>query len=95
MSYFEIEFMRIPSSLGGYDGDFYNGMRVGISWQKFLSKTKQTRNDISLYDIVSDEKKLFSASCKSIIDFPDEYLQKGELIVLMGTYNIIAIGKVL
>ena len=93
MSKFRIKFMRVPSLIGGYDGEFYNGMRTGIVWQKFISQAKKSRNDIVLSDILLDDN-LFYATCTSMIDFPNQFLQKNELIVLTETYNIIAIGKI-
>jgi hypothetical protein len=45
----------IISLVGGYDGEFYNGMRTGIVWQKFISQAEKSRNDIVLSDILLDD----------------------------------------
>ncbi|MEQ1560886.1 MAG: hypothetical protein ABL933_18370 [Methyloglobulus sp.] len=94
---FEFNFIWIPSSLGGHSGAPYEGMRTIIRWQKYINEFIQCARDIQWEIIHFDPATLQGkASCKLSSDapLPGEWIKDGELIELLGGFNVLAIGRI-
>ncbi len=95
MSHFKIKVILIPALFGGLNGKLYENMRIGIRWQKYRSEMLNSRYDISLTNIQFNAvENVWEMYCHSIRELPAEWMIEGELIELIETYNIVAIGKI-
>ena len=93
----QFSFIWIPNSLGGHDGEPYEGMRTTIRWQKYLSEFMKCARDVQWEVIDFDSKTLQGkATCKLTSDklLPAEWLKDGELIEMLNGFRVLAIGRI-
>lgn len=94
---FAIDFIWIPSALGGHSAGPYTGMRMTIRWQRHIDAYMQFARDIECQLLNFDPKtlqgtaKCFFASAGPI---PEDWLSEGELVELLSGFRVLAIGKI-
>lgn len=91
------DFIWIPTSLGGHNGDPWIGMRVQIRWQKYVEAYLQCIRDVQCESLVFDSKTLQgTATCFFGSDepIPPEWLREGELIELLSGFRVLAVGRI-
>jgi len=92
-----IEFFWIPQDFGGHRFGPWQGMRLGILWQRHLEAHLECRRDIQCEILEFDEEsRRGKAQCymPSIEEIPAQWLEEGELIALLGGFNVLAVGKI-
>ncbi|WP_137939571.1 hypothetical protein [Chitinivorax sp. B] len=92
-----IDFVWIPSDLGGHSVDPYSGMRLSIRWQRYLEAHLQCMRDVECQvmtfdSITSRGRALCVLSAEA--ELPAEWLQEGQLVELLNGFRVLAVGKV-
>ncbi len=97
MSNFKITIVLIPKILRNCQVDLYENMRVGIRWQKYIEEFTINRRDIQCVNIEQDanDSYIYHIECISPISFPTKYLEKGELVELLCTSDVLGVGKII
>lgn len=94
----QFNFIWVPSSLGGHNGEPYEGMRTTIRWQKYLNAFLQCARDVQWeaidFDPLVSQGK---ATCRLTSDepLPNEWLKDGELIEMLNGFHVLAVGRIL
>jgi hypothetical protein len=93
----EVEFLWVPSDLGGHKGPPFSGMRLEIRWQRYLEAFLACAWDVECEVLTFDEVSLrgrarcvFSPSA----EIPAEWLQPGQMIELLNGHKVMAVGKI-
>lgn len=92
-----VDFLWIPSDLGGHRAEPYTGMRLSIRWQQFLDDYLRHARDVEcsilVYDVRSSRGK---AVCVLSSEQPvaGEWLREGQLVELLNGFRVLAVGKV-
>lgn len=92
-----IDFMWIPSDLGGHNADPYSGMRLSIRWQKHLEAYLQCARDVECHLVDYDAgtsrgRAVCTLSAETPV--PAEWLQSGQLIELLNGFRVLAVGRI-
>ena len=94
---FVLEFIWVPSELGGHTAEPYSGMRLSIRWQRFLDAYIECARDVECrvlaYDANTARGKV-ACLLSPGMTVPAEWLHDGELIELLNGFRVIAVGKV-
>ena len=92
-----LDFIWIPTELGGHSSEPFSGMRLSIRWQRYLDDYLQCARDVECrvlaYDSSTSRGKA-ACSLSSSAPVPAEWLQCGQLIELMNGFRVLAVGKV-
>jgi len=92
-----LEFIWVPSELGGHTAEPYSGMRLSIRWQRFLESYLECARDVECrvlaYDSNTARGKV-ACLLSPGTPVPAEWLHDGELIELLSGFRVIAVGKV-
>ena len=92
-----LDFIWIPSDLGGHSAMPYTGMRLSIRWQRYLYEYLQCAHDVECrllsYDDVTSKGKI-ACSLSSKESIPSEWFQDGQLIELLNGFRVLAIGVI-
>jgi hypothetical protein len=92
-----LDFLWIPSDLGGHTTHPYSGMRLSIRWQRHLEEYLQCARDVQCNILRFDPRTLRGkASCalSSLETVPAEWLQDGQSIELSNGFRVLAVGKI-
>jgi hypothetical protein len=93
---FRFHFLWMPKELGGHTDGPWEGMRTNIRWQKHVEEYLTDTRGTSLSGIEYNPSTLQgTASATLIAQVPEAWLQEGELIELLGSYNVLAVGKII
>ena len=93
----KLDFIWIPTSLGGHSGEPYEGMRTTIRWQKHLDEFLECARDVQWEKITFDfRSSQGQAICKlsSANSVPDDWLEDGELVEMLNGFRVLAIGRI-
>jgi len=93
-----IEFLWIPSDLGGHCIGPFSGMRLSIRWQEYIEFHLQCMRDAQCL-VMDFNPASFrgKALCflPSKADIPKEWLQDNKLIELVSGFRVLAVGKII
>ena len=97
MSLFKIQVIVLSKQFRKCQMDLFENMRVGIRWQKYVKESLERRYDVKCSNIVKSnyDAEIYSMNCSSIVDFPFDWLKEGELVELLCTYDVLAVGKII
>ena len=90
-------FIWIPHELGGHNASPYKGMRTLIRWQKFLAEYLDNSRVIQWETLTFDPETLQGTAVGSFTPNeppPDDWLRDGELVEFIGSYNVLAVGRI-
>jgi hypothetical protein len=92
-----IDFMWIPSDLGGHNADPYSGMRLSIRWQRHLEAYLQCARDVECQLVAYDSstsrgRAVCTLSAEAPV--PAEWLQDGQLVELLNGFRVLAVGRI-
>jgi hypothetical protein len=93
----QIEFIWVPSDLGGHRSVPYPGMRPTFRWQRYLSEHLEHARDVECTSLMFDQKtSRGSARLRLISDdpVPADWTCEGNLIELLDGYRVIAVGRI-
>lgn len=93
-----LDFVWIPSDLGGHHAAPYTGMRLSIRWQRhpeaYLQCARDVECTLSSYDPTTCRgRAVCSLSTEAAI--PGDWLQQGELVELLNGFRVLAVGKII
>ena len=93
---FIVDFLWIPSELGGHSSAPYDGMRLSIRWQKYIDAHIKKSNDVEC-KVINFDKLTFRGRmmCRSFSELSADWLMSGNLVELMSGYRVISIGKII
>lgn len=92
-----IDFIWVPSDLGGHGAGPYSGMRLSIRWQQHLEAYLQCARDVECQQVIFDSgTSRGNAVCifSGEVSVPAEWLQEGQLIELLNGFRVLAVGKI-
>lgn len=92
-----IDFIWIPSDLGGHSADPYSGMRLSIRWQRHLEAYLQCARDVECQLVSYDSstsrgRAVCTLSAEALV--PAEWLREGELVELLSGFRVLAVGQI-
>lgn len=94
---FYIDFVWIPSDLGGHNGAPYSGMRCQIRSQQYLEEYLKCALDVECKLIAFDDQTSRGrviCVLSQRIAAAAEWLQDGEQVELLNGPRVLAVGKV-
>lgn len=92
-----IEFLWVPSNLGGHHAEPYVDMRLQIRWQAHIEESFRRARDVMCNQLRFDAKSgcgmaTFFFVAKDPV--PSEWLKPGELIELLNGFRVLAVGRI-
>lgn len=94
----KIDFFWVPAPVGGHRSEPYSGMRLTIRWQRHIEAFLQRSRDVECVSLSFDpEQKRGTGTFAFLSDdaLPSSWLQEGELIELLSSYKVLAVGKII
>jgi len=92
-----IEFVWIPSDLGGHCIGPFSGMRLSIRWQEYIGMQWECMRDAQC-SVVEFNPRNYRGKALCFLPFkneiPKNWLQENQFIELVNGFRVLAVGKI-